>query len=374
MSARHGFLALFGRPHEAASEAPGRIDLMGEHSDYNGGLSLSVATPHSTSVELARRADRLVRAVSAAIGGDPVEYELGREGRRGHWIDYVAGVTSALAGEGIGLPAGFDLRITSHLPLGAGLSSSAALEVSLLRGLRALFGLPLDDVRIAKLGHRAEAELGAAPSPAAGPADQMASSLAGTRTALLLDTRTLEYELVHLPRELELVVIDAGIERARAGGERADRRAECERAAALLGVARLCERLDYPEDRLAALPPPLGRRVRHVLRESARVRAAAEALRARDLRALGQLLAASHASMRDDYEVSTPEIDTLVALAGAEPAIYGARLTGDGSGGAVVMAARRGTGRDEAERIARLYAQATGRAPAVLLPRAAIRA
>ena len=139
------FAELFGRPPEAAAEAPGRVNLMGEHTDYNGGLVLPIATPQKTRVELAKRSDRVVRAVSAATGIEPAQYVLGEEVRRGQWVDYIQGVTRALAEAGIATP-GFDIRISSDVPLGSGLSSSAALEVSLLRGLRSLFGVSIDDV------------------------------------------------------------------------------------------------------------------------------------------------------------------------------------------------------------------------------------
>jgi galactokinase len=358
------FAELFGRPPEAAAEAPGRVNLMGEHTDYNGGLVLPIATPQKTRVELAKRSDRVVRAVSAATGIEPAQYVLGEEVRRGQWVDYIQGVTRALAEAGIATP-GFDIRISSDVPLGSGLSSSAALEVSLLRGLRSLFGVSIDDVTIARLGQRAENDLVGAP---VGIMDQMASSLAGTDAALMLDTRTLGYEIVPLPAEAELVVIASGITHEHAGGEYRIRRAECERAAGMLGVNFLCELGEGAESRLSGLPEPLGRRARHVIHDSARVRATVDAMRAGDLGTMGELFRASHASMRDDYEVSTPEIDTLVALADGEPDILGARLTGGGFGGSVVMVARREKGLDAAARIAAAYAQKTGRTPTVLLP------
>lgn len=359
-----GFAALFGRAPDVTAEAPGRVNLMGEHTDYNGGYVLPIATPQTTQVELGPRRDRRVRVWSDAIGAEPVEYVLGEEVRRGAWIDYVQGVTRVLADEGFAL-AGFELRITSDVPLGSGLSSSAALEVSLARGLRDLFGLPLDDVRIALVGRRAENEFVGAP---VGIMDQMASSLASTWAALFLNTRTLAYEIVPLPVDIELVVIDSGIKHQHAGGEYRLRKAECERAAALLGVEQLCDLGEDAADRIRALPDPLDRRVRHVLSENARVPAAVSAMRRHDLDGLGSLFRASHVSMRDDYEVSTPEIDTLVAFADGEVDVFGARLTGGGFGGSVVMIARRGSGAAVGARIARAYAKQTGQTPTVLLP------
>ncbi|MDI1475910.1 galactokinase [Polyangium sp. y55x31] len=364
IDAGSGFAALFGRAPDVTAEAPGRVNLMGEHTDYNGGYVLPIATPQTTMVELGPRRDRRVRVWSAAIGAEPLEYVLGEEVRRGAWIDYVQGVTRVLADEGFAL-AGFDLRITSSVPLGSGLSSSAALEVSLARGLRDLFGLPLDDVRIAVVGRRAENEFVGAP---VGIMDQMAASLASTWAALFLNTRTLAYEIVPLPVDIELVVIDSGIKHEHAGGDYRLRKAECERAAALLGVEQLCDLGEDADDRIRALPEPLDRRVRHVLSENARVPAAVAAMRRGDLDGLGSLFRASHVSMRDDYEVSTPEIDTLVEFAHGEADVFGARLTGGGFGGSVVMIARRGSGAAAGARIARAYAEQTGQTPAVLLP------
>jgi galactokinase len=358
------FATLFGRSPEVTEAAPGRVNLIGEHTDYNGGYVLPIATPQSTVVELAPRTDREVCAYSAAIGGEPTRYVLGKEARRGAWIDYVQGVTRMLADEGIPLE-GFDLRVTSDVPLGSGLSSSAALEVSLMRGLRSLFGLTLDDVRMALLGRRAENEFVGAP---VGIMDQMASSLASTSAAIFLDTRTLAYQIVPLPAEAELIVISSGIVHDHAAGDYRTRRAECEQAAALLGVEMLCDTGMEALAKLAALPPPLDRRARHVLSENARVPAAVQAMRAGDLAALGELFMASHASMRDDFEVSTPEIDTLVDLSRSEPDVFGARLTGGGFGGSVVMIARRGKGAGAASRIAHAYAASTGQTPTILLP------
>jgi galactokinase len=350
---RARFAALFGREPEAVASAPGRVNLIGEHTDYNEGYVLPIATPMRTRVAVARGAGRRVRAASAALGGAPAAYDLGAEARRGDWLDYVQGVSAALASAG-GSLAGFDALIESDLPLGAGLSSSAALEVSLGRALRELFGLPLDDVALALAGQKAENELVGAP---VGVMDQMAASLADERHALFLDTRTLAYERVALPDAVELVVIDSGVAHRHAGGGYGVRRAECERAAAALGVRAL---RDVGEGRLGeveALPEPLGRRARHVVTENARVLAAVGALRAGDVAALGPLFDASHASLRDDFEVTVPETDRLVALARSAPDSRGARMTGGGFGGSIVALARAGRGRSLAASVLEAYAR-----------------
>jgi len=347
------------------ASAPGRVNLIGEHTDYNGGFVLPAAIPQRTTVELARRDDDLVRAFSVQLPGPVLSYRLGEEARRGHWLDYVQGVTQALAVAGHA--RGFDLRITSEVPLGSGLSSSAALEVALLRGLRTAFSLPIDDVSLALLAYRGETGLVGAP---VGVMDPFACHFADERTALLLDTRSLEFERIPLPTDCAMIVIYSGVdhELGASDGYRS-RRGECERAASLLGVASLRELGPDAGPRIAALPGPLNRRVRHVIEENARVQQAARALWANDLLRLGALFYASHRSMRDDYEVSVPEIDTLVELARAEPAIYGARLTGGGFGGSVVMLTRPADAAAIADRIAGQYTLATGRSPRVLVPR-----
>jgi len=366
------FADLYGRPPELAAEAPGRVNLIGEHTDYNGGYVLPLAIPQRTRAELARSdsndgdtAGRRVRAWSAQKPHDtPAEYLLGEERPGRGWLDYVQGVTQALAGEGLTL-GGFDLRIESSVPAGGGLSSSSALEVALLRALRGAFALDLDDVRLALVGKKAENGFVGAP---VGIMDQMAASLAGTGEALFLDTRSLRYERVPLPAAAELAVVDSCIPHSHAAGEYRVRRAECERAAALLGVAQLRDAGPADLPRIAELPPPLDRRARHVVTEDERVLAAVAAMRAGDLPRLGGILDAGHRSLRDDFEVSTPEVDLLVSLARAQPGVFGARMTGGGFGGAIVILAERGRAAEAAERAARAYHEKTGRAGRVLVP------
>jgi galactokinase len=216
--------------------------------------------------------------------------------------------------------------------MGVGLSSSAALEVATLRALRELTHQPLDDVRIAQLAQRAEIEHAGV---RCGIMDQMAASLADTERALLLDTRTLERRLVPLPPDSAVLVLDSGIARTLAGSGYNERRAECEAAARLLGVASLRDVHDPAA--VARLPAPLRRRARHVVSENARV---LDAVACGDAIAFGRLMNASHTSLRDDYEVSVPPLDRLVALLQAQPGVYGARLTGAGFGGACVALCR----------------------------------
>ena len=348
--------------------APGRVNLIGEHTDYNGGFVLPTAIPQRTRVELVVRTDRTVSASSANTAEPAHTYTLGHEQRRGDWLDYVQGVTWALHEKGFGELPGFELHVSSDVPLGAGLSSSAALEVSVLRALRDAFGLELDDVRLAQLGQFAENEFVGA---RCGIMDQMAATLADDTTALFLDTRSLEFRRVPLPAEADLVVIHSGVTHEISAGDYNTRRAECEEAARQLGVPQLRDLTRDDLSRIERLPEPLGRRARHVVTEDERVLEAVGALERADLPRLGELFRLSHESMRDDFEVSVPDVDLLVELAQADQDVSGARMTGGGFGGSVVILARRGRGRAAGERVAREYAARSGRTPGVLVPPAA---
>ena len=361
------FVELFGRPPAVTAAAPGRVNLIGEHTDYSGGFVLPAAIPQQTRAALAVREDATVRAASAAMdGGRAATYRLGEEQRGGGWLDYVQGITRMLR-DGEHRIRGFDLHLESEVPVGSGLSSSAALEVAVLRALRDAFALQLDDVALALLARRAESEFVGA---RVGIMDQMASSLADAESVLFLDTRSLAYQRVPLPAGIELAVIDSGIAHEHAGGEYNVRRAECEEAAARLGVPLLSDLTPADLPRLDVLPERLARRARHVVTENERVLRAVAALRGDDAARLGALVHASHVSLRDDYEVSTPGLDLLVELAEADRDVHGARLTGGGFGGSVVLVARSGSGRAAGARITRAYGERNGAVATLLVPRA----
>jgi galactokinase len=343
--------------------AAGRVNLIGEHTDYNGGFVLPTAIPQRTRVRLEPRADYVARVTSETMG-ETRSYEVGRETPTGSWVDYVQGVTKYLAEAGHRL-RGFDATVSSTVPVGSGLSSSAALEVSMMRALKEAFGFEMDPVAMARVGQLAENEFVGAKT---GIMDQMASGLADLGTALFLDTRSLEWQRVPLPPGAELVVINSGVAHDHSRGDYNTRWSECERAARMLGVPQL---RDVPLEDLTkvdALPDPLNRRARHVVTEDARVLEAVESMRAGDLARLGELFYASHASMRDDYVVSVPAVDQLVELGRAEPGVYGARLTGGGFGGSVVMLVGQGRAGEIAGRVASRYADATGNTATVLVP------
>jgi galactokinase len=361
------FNACFGCMPTSTADAPGRVNLIGEHTDYNGGFVLPTAIPQRCHVEIASRPGPTVRAYTTAPGiGKAVQsYVLGAECPRHDWLDYVQGVTWLLRADGQEI-TGFDVRLDSAVPVGSGLSSSAALTVSLMRALRTEFRLNLADVAIARLGQRVENDFVGA---RVGIMDPMAASLADSGTALFLDARSLEFVRVPLPRDADLVVLHSGVSHRLAGGSGYNtRRLECERAASLLAVPQLRDLTAADIPRIMALPDPLGRRARHVVSENVRVLAAVNAMRAGDLERIGDLFWASHASMRDDYEVSIPEMDLIVDLARKDGAIYGARLTGGGFGGSVVMLARPGMGRQAGLRIAEAFRVQTGNQPKLLVP------
>jgi galactokinase len=349
---------------DVRGEAPGRVNLIGEHTDYHEGFVLPCAVPQRCVAELRPRDNRRVRLWSRQIGTDPFEYELGSERRRHDWGDYVQGLTWVLSQRGMEV-GGFDLHLDSSVPLGSGLSSSAALEVATMRALRSAFALDIDDVELARIAQRAEVEFVGAP---VGIMDQMAASLADERAALFLDTRTLEFERLPLPSQLELVVINSGVAHQHAGGDYVTRRRESEEAARMLGVERLRDvGLDRLEE-INALPTVASKRARHIVTENARVLAARTCLIDGDLERLGRLFFESHASMRDDYEITVPAVDLLVELARRQPGVFGARMTGGGFGGAVVIAAGAGRAAHIAAHVSAEYSALTGNIGEVLIP------
>lgn len=322
---RQGFETTFGAPPEVVASAPGRVNLLGEHTDYNDGHVLPIAISQQTRVAL-RRSGEGAFELHAANVGQTARFTMDAPPQQ-HFASYVYGCIAELQARGIEVPP-LQIHVESDVPMGVGLSSSAALEVATLRALRTLTGAALDDVQIAQIAQRAEIEHAGV---RCGIMDQMASSLADTHHALWLDTMTLERRLVALPRGTGVLVLDSGIARTLAGSGYNERRAECEEAARRLGVRSLREVDDLATTE--SLPEPLRRRVRHVITENARV---LQAVQCTDAAKFGVLMNASHASLRDDYAVSVPELDRLVAMLQAHPRVYGARLTGAGFGGACV--------------------------------------
>jgi galactokinase len=336
----------------ATGHAPGRINLIGEHTDYNDGLVMPIALRLGVTVEATSRNDARVRLTTdATVTPTEGSYDLGEERREGTWLDRAMGITAILAREGFSI-RGFEAAIRSDLPVGAGLGSSAAFSIALLRAISGLFDLALDEAASARIAHAAENEFAGAH---AGMLDQLASVYGRPKDALLIDMRDHATQVVPLPATIELAVIDSGARHEHATGGYNQRRAECEEACLHLGIATLRDIDGSPLDEIVErLPAPLDRRVRHVVTENARVRRAILALRAHDDAEVGELLNASHRSLRDDYEVSTPELDQLVEVAMAAGAL-GARLVGGGFGGSIIALARRGRGRELAAQVLEGY-------------------
>ncbi len=325
-----------GRDPDGVWAAPGRVNLIGEHTDYNDGFVLPAAIDRLVLVAAGRRDGGRLRLWSLQTG-PPADLELAAvgPGRVDGWAAYPAGVAWALGQAGAEL-GGADLVVDGDVPAGSGLSSSAALECATAAALADLHGAGLDRPALAAAARRAENEVVGVPS---GAMDQMVSMLGKAGHALFLDTRSLDTEQVPLPLDaagLCLLVIDTRAGHRLVDGAYADRRAACEAAAAVLGVPALRDAtLDQVEAAAEALGDPGLRRARHVVTENARVLEAVTLLRAGQLDRLGPLLAASHASLRDDYEVSSPELDTAVEAAVAAGAV-GARMTGAGFGGSAI--------------------------------------
>jgi galactokinase len=345
MSAERRFAETYGRPPEGCWAAPGRVNIIGEYTDLTGGFVLPIAIPQVTRVSAAKRADRRlsVRSLQERSGAGPVDLDLGGTHQPKGWAAYPVAVARALEASGHRI-GGADLLIDSNVPIGAGLSSSAALECGVAMALCALFEVELAPMTLALIAQRAENEFVGVPC---GVMDQVASMCCKTGHALLLDTRSLHTRQV--PFDLSaagfaLVVIDTGVKHEVGKSAYGDRRASCEAAAQLLGVAALrdvpTEEVANALGRLTELGDEvLVRRARHVLTEQARVLGVVGHLEAGDLEAIGPLLVDGHRSLRDDFDVSCAELDTVVDVSTASGAL-GARLTGAGFGGSAIVLVR----------------------------------
>jgi len=326
------------------ASAPGRVNLIGEHTDYNDGFMLPVATPQRTHVSAGPSTDGKFHFYSATL--DETVVWSGNALPEAGFSRYMIGCIELLAKQSGAIPP-LRMFVNSTLAVGSGLSSSAALELATLRALRQFLGLSLDDVVLAQIAQQAEIHYAGVNC---GIMDQMASSLADERQMLFLDARTLQTRLLPMPADSELIVIDTGIARKLAATGYNTRRTECETASAMLGLRALRD-VQNPAT-VERLEEPYRRRARHVVQENLRVLAACEAI---DAQQFGKLMNASHASLRDDYEVSIPELDELVGLLQAEPDVYGARLTGAGFGGACVALCRQGKAAEIGQRVLATY-------------------
>jgi galactokinase len=328
------FTARFGTPPSVVGRAPGRVNLIGEHTDYNGGLCLPVALPHATYAAAATRDDGVLRIASAGFD-EPWEGRLAdlSPGSVTGWAAYAAGVVWALSDDGMSVP-GLDVLLDSTVPVGGGLSSSAAVECAVAVAVAALGEAALDDAlrhRLLAACIRAESEMAGAPT---GGMDQAIALFAAPDAALLLDFGTDTQTPVALPLAgsgVTLLVVNTGVSHALTDGSYGDRRAECQQAASLLGVPTLSAAPGWE----SLSDDVLVRRTRHILTENDRVRSVVASLGTGDWAAVGDAFAASHASMRDDFEISCDELDVAVDAA-VQAGALGARMTGGGFGGSAV--------------------------------------
>jgi galactokinase len=361
------FRDLFGT-NAQIFRAPGRVNLIGEHTDYNEGYVMPMAIGFYTWIAAAKRDDHELEVYSEhfdekislsldALAGPP----------RKHWSDFIRGVAAILQQAGYHL-SGANLVIHGEIPLGAGLSSSASLEVSTALALTSLAGLAVPRVDLAKFCQTAEHKY---VGTRCGIMDQFVASFGAAGHALMLDCRSLEYQLLAIPENLRIIVCNSMVRHELASGEYNARRADCEAGVKILQsfLPDLHSLRDVTladlEKYKPALPADVFRRCRHVTTENQRVLAAVNALQAQDADRFGHLLYRSHASLRDDFEVSCRELDLLVALASTRPGVYGARMTGGGFGGCTVNLVHSDHATAFQSDIARMYAEVMGVTPEI---------
>jgi galactokinase len=327
------FAAQFGKAPDLVARAPGRVNLIGEHTDYNDGFVLPCAIGPATMVAASKRDDREMRIIAADFGNTADAFNLDDIARSElGWANYIRGMVDALQKAGFAL-TGANLAIAGNVPKGAGLSSSASLEVAVGEAILALVETRIDRTRLAQIAQAAECDF---VGTNCGIMDQLISAQGKAGHALLIDCRSLALTDAPIAHDVAIMIVHSGVTRGLVDGHYNERRRQCEAAAAAMGVAALRD-ADLPMLDAAKLDAATRARARHVITENQRTLDAAAALAASDLRALGALMAESHASMRDDFEITVPKIDELAALLqSAIGSEGGARMTGGGFGGACV--------------------------------------
>ena len=349
--------------------APGRVNLIGEHTDYNDGFVMPVALNFSTWATVSPLAPRKLQIFSENFN-EHVEIDLDDKNlaRRGHWSDYPIGVAVVIERAGYRL-RGAKLHLRGEVPIGSGLSSSAAVEVATACALVANSGLHIDERELARLCQRAENEFVGA---RVGIMDQFVSLFGQAHKALLLDCRSLEFRLLPVPDNVRLIICNTMVKHELASSAYNERRAQCEAGAKHLNVAALRDAgLEQLEEHRNGMPEVVFRRCRHVITENARVLAAGEALEQVDLNRFGKLMAESHRSLRDDYEVSSDELDLMVELAQQVEGVYGARMTGGGFGGCTVNLVRTENVEEFRARVTEGYERVTNFKPEIYITTAA---
>ena len=318
-------------------QAPGRVNLIGEHTDYNDGFVLPCAINYQTVVAAAKRDDNIVRVVSVDYDNAVDEFDITQEitfQQDKMWANYIRGVVKCLMGRGFELK-GADISVTGNVPQGAGLSSSAALEVVIGQTFKVLYNLEISQAEVALNGQQAENEFVGCNC---GIMDQMISAEGRANHAMLLDCRSLETQAVSMPEDMAVVIINSNKKRGLVDSEYNTRREQCEEAARIFGVPALRDvTIEQFNAEVSELDEMVAKRARHVITENDRTVEAAQALRTHDMKRMGELMAESHASMRDDFEITVKEVDTLVDM--VKDVIGdqgGVRMTGGGFGGCIV--------------------------------------
>jgi galactokinase len=361
---RAAFSAVYGHSATAVVRSPGRVNLIGEHTDYNEGFVFPAALDLGTTVAVRPRSDRQLNSYAARLGrADNASLDDLLSGEVAGWARYVRGTAALLLQSGVVLP-GADLLIDGDLPMGSGLSSSASLELGVAQALLTLAGRTMSVTELAQLGRRVENEVIGLRS---GIMDQLAVAGGVAGHALLIDCRSYAITPVAIPADLRVLVLDSAAPRTLAGSAYNQRRSECESALEkLCGLRPGMTALRDVDAALLEQGRPLltdveYRRARHVVSENQRVLDCVAALQAGDAERVGALMNASHDSLRSDYEVSGPELDLLVELARAQAGVYGARLTGAGFGGCVVALAQADAAEQAVQAIVTRYSFETGR-------------
>jgi len=363
------FAELYGG-HPTVYRAPGRVNLIGEHTDYNDGFVMPAALNLYTYVAVTPRPDRRLRVYSENFDeACDVDLDSIRPGKSGHWSDYVRGVAGVLESSGYKL-RGADLAIASEVPLGSGLSSSAALEVSTAWALLSNSEINVDRNAIPQICQQAEHLY---PETKCGIMDQFISCHGRAGHALMLDCRSLDFQLLPLPGDVRLMVCNTMVRHEHASGGYNTRQGECQEGLRALQQALPEIRalrdvtIDELEQHRSRLSPLIYKRIRHVVTENERVKMAASALQAADMAKLGELMADSHRSLRDDYEVSTPELDLMVELARDQKDVYGARMTGGGFGGCTINLVHSARAGEVQQRLEQNYEAKTGLSPTIII-------
>jgi galactokinase len=354
-SLAHSFSIYFNAKPEFIVRAPGRVNLIGEHTDYNDGFVLPMAIDHAVWIGLAPRADSTVRVRSLDLEVDSA-FDLHSLAKGEGWLEYIKGVADQLQKAGHEL-RGFDAVMTGDVPRGAGLSSSAAVELATARAFAAVSGFEWDAAQMAKISQKAENQW---VGVNCGIMDQMASAASKAGYALFLDCRTLEIQHAPLPENTSVVILDTSTRRGLVDSAYNERRSQCEEAARWYGVKALRDVSVDDLKRESGLSEVVMKRARHIVTENARVLEAVQVMKAGNVKRLGELFNASHASLRDDFEVTNEALNQIVECAQEQSSCYGARMTGAGFGGCAVALVQEEKSQEFAKAVSAAYRQKSG--------------